>query len=138
MFNFLAILGIAIFKGPGSLDILQGHSKATMLLICNNAAQGILSSFFFKYAGIASAALFGHTLTINFILGISIVFISMHQFFSPLSMIKDKPQNGNFEMIDNQNNQRSKDTSFVNMAAGATEDASHCVGHDEKAPLLPH
>ncbi|KAL4609823.1 hypothetical protein ACB092_08G008700 [Castanea dentata] len=154
MFNFLAILGIAIFKGPGSLDILQGHSKATMLLICNNAAQGILSSFFFKYAdtilkkysstvatiftGIASAALFGHTLTINFILGISIVFISMHQFFSPLSKMKDKPQNGNFEMIDNQNNQRSKDTSFVNMAAGATEDASHRVGHDEKAPLLPH
>nr|XP_023918798.1 CMP-sialic acid transporter 3-like isoform X2 [Quercus suber] len=138
MFNFLAILGIAIFKGPGSLDILQGHSKATMLLICNNAAQGILSSFFFKYAGIASATLFGHTLTINFILGISIVFISMHQFFSPLSKIKDEPPNGNFEMIDNQNNQRSKDTSFVNMAAGANEDASHRVGHDEKAPLLPH
>jgi len=40
-----------MFKGPSSLDILQGHSKATMLLICNNAAQGILSSFFFKYAG---------------------------------------------------------------------------------------
>lgn len=37
--------------GPSSFDILQGHSKATMLLICNNAAQGILSSFFFKYAG---------------------------------------------------------------------------------------
>ncbi|XP_050241905.1 CMP-sialic acid transporter 3-like isoform X3 [Quercus robur] len=154
MFNFLAILGIAIFKGPGSLDILQGHSKATMLLICNNAAQGILSSFFFKYAdtilkkysstvatiftGIASAALFGHALTINFILGISIVFISMHQFFSPLSKIKDEPQNVNFEMIDNQNNQRSKDTSFVNMAAGANEDASHHVGCDGKAPLLPH
>ncbi|XP_030970740.1 CMP-sialic acid transporter 2-like isoform X4 [Quercus lobata] len=154
MFNFLAILGIAIFKGPSSLDILQGHSKATMLLICNNAAQGILSSFFFKYAdtilkkysstvatiftGIASAALFGHALTINFILGISIVFISMHQFFSPLSKIKDEPQNVNFEMIDNQNNQRSKDTSFVNMAAGANEDASHRVGCDEKAPLLPH
>ena len=31
------------------------------------------------FTGIASAALFGHTLTINFILGISIVFISMHQ-----------------------------------------------------------
>lgn len=154
MFNFLAILGIAIFKGPGSLDILQGHSKATVLLICNNAAQGILSSFFFKYAdtilkkysstvatiftGIASAALFGHALTINFILGISIVFISMHQFFSPLSKIKDEPQNVNFEMIDNQNNQRSKDTSFVNMAAGANEDASHHVGCDGKAPLLPH
>lgn len=38
-------------SGPGSLDIFQGHSKATMLLIVNNAAQGILSSFFFKYAG---------------------------------------------------------------------------------------
>uniref|UniRef100_A0A2N9F4P3 Uncharacterized protein n=1 Tax=Fagus sylvatica TaxID=28930 RepID=A0A2N9F4P3_FAGSY len=154
MFNLIAILGIAIFKGPGSLDILEGHSKATMLLICNNAAQGILSSFFFKYAdtilkkyssnvatiftGIASAALFGHTLTINFVLGISIVFISMHQFFSPLSKIKDEPQNGNLEIVDNQNNQRSKDTSFVNMAAGANEDASHLVGHDEKAPLLPH
>lgn len=31
------------------------------------------------FTGIASAALFGHTLTMNFILGISIVFISMHQ-----------------------------------------------------------
>lgn len=38
-------------SGPSSFDILEGHSKATMLLICNNAAQGILSSFFFKYAG---------------------------------------------------------------------------------------
>lgn len=31
------------------------------------------------FTGIASAALFGHMLTMNFILGISIVFISMHQ-----------------------------------------------------------
>ncbi|CAL5343494.1 unnamed protein product [Camellia sinensis] len=62
---------------PSSFDIFEGHSKATMLLIFNNAAQGILSSFFFKYAdtilkkysstaatiftGIASAALFGHS-----------------------------------------------------------------------------
>ncbi|KAF5462722.1 hypothetical protein F2P56_018705 [Juglans regia] len=152
IFNFLAIIGIAIFKGPSSLDILQGHSKATMLLICNNAAQGILSSFFFKYAdtilkkysstvatiftGIASAALFGHTLTINFILGISIVFISMHQFFSPLSKIKDEPQKDHLEM-DNEKNQRTKDTSVINMAAGANDDANHRVGHDEKAPLLP-
>ncbi|KAL8483156.1 hypothetical protein ACS0TY_026006 [Phlomoides rotata] len=95
IFNFLGILGTVIFKGPSSFDILEGHSKATMLLICNNAAQGILSSFFFKYAdtilkkysstvatiftGIASAVMFGHTLTINFMLGISVVFISMHQ-----------------------------------------------------------
>ncbi|XP_061976851.1 CMP-sialic acid transporter 2-like isoform X1 [Populus nigra] len=153
IFNFLAILVTALFIGPSSLDILHGHSKATMLLICNNAAQGILSSFFFKYAdtilkkysstvatiftGIASAVLFGHTLTMNFILGISIVFISMHQFFSPLSKVKDEPQNGSLETVDSQNNQRSKDSSFINMAAGANDDASHRVEHDEKAPLLP-
>ncbi|KAJ6768240.1 NUCLEOTIDE-SUGAR TRANSMEMBRANE TRANSPORTER [Salix koriyanagi] len=122
IFNFLAILVTAIFKGPSSLDILHGHSRATMLLICNNAAQGILSSFFFKYAdtilkkysstlatiftGIASAVLFGHTLTINFILGISIVFISMHQFFSPLSKVKDEPREGILEVVDSQNSQR--------------------------------
>ncbi|XP_022150411.1 CMP-sialic acid transporter 2 [Momordica charantia] len=149
IFNFLGILGTVIIKGPSSFDILQGHSKATMLLIANNAAQGILSSFFFKYAdtilkkysstvatiftGIASAALFGHTLTMNFVLGISIVFISMHQFFSPLSKVKDE-QNGITEMVD-VDNQRSKG-SFINIAAGASEEASHHVA-DERKPLLP-
>lgn len=153
IFNFLAILGIAIFKGPGSLDIFEGHSKATMLLIVNNAAQGILSSFFFKYAdtilkkysstvatiftGIASALLFGHTLTMNFLLGISVVFISMHQFFSPLSKVKDDQQNGTVELIDVRENHSSKDSSFLNMAAGANEEASHRVGPDERQPLLP-
>ncbi|CAK9313703.1 unnamed protein product [Citrullus colocynthis] len=135
IFNFMGILGTVVMKGPSSFDILQGHSKATMLLIANNAAQGILSSFFFKYAdtilkkysstvatiftGIASAALFGHTLTMNFVLGISIVFISMHQFFSPLSKVKDE-QNGMTEMVD-VDNQRSKG-SFINMAAGANDE----------------
>ncbi|OIT38807.1 CMP-sialic acid transporter 3 [Nicotiana tabacum] len=153
IFNFLAILGIAIFKGPSSLDIFEGHSKATMLLIVNNAAQGILSSFFFKYAdtilkkysstvatiftGIASALLFGHTLTINFLLGISVVFISMHQFFSPLAKVKDDQQNGTLELIDVGEKHSSKDSSFVNMAAGANEEASHLVGPDERQPLLP-
>ncbi|XP_031091613.1 CMP-sialic acid transporter 2-like isoform X2 [Ipomoea triloba] len=152
-FNFLGILGTALFKGPDSLDILQGHSRATMLLICNNAAQGILSSFFFKYAdtilkkysstvatiftGIASALLFGHTLTMNFILGISIVFISMHQFFSSLSKAKDENKNGDLQIIDAQKDFRSKDSSFLNMTAGAHEDTSHLVGPDERAPLLP-
>uniref|UniRef100_A0A453P1G5 Uncharacterized protein n=1 Tax=Aegilops tauschii subsp. strangulata TaxID=200361 RepID=A0A453P1G5_AEGTS len=51
IFNFLGILGTALFQGPENFNILQGHSRATMFLICNNAAQGILSSFFFKYAG---------------------------------------------------------------------------------------
>ncbi|XP_072965310.1 CMP-sialic acid transporter 4-like [Typha angustifolia] len=152
IFNFLAIIVTAIIKGPISFDILQGHSKATMFLICNNAAQGILSSFFFKYAdtilkkysstvatiftGIASAALFGHTLTMNFILGISIVFISMHQFFSPLAKVKDEGPDGKLEMIDAQD-LRLKEASFIDMSAGATEDASHRVGSDERKLLLP-
>lgn len=73
-------------------------AQVTMLLVLNNALQGILSSFFFKYAdtilkkysstvatiftGIMSAALFGHSLTLNFVIGVTIVFISMHQFFA--------------------------------------------------------
>ncbi|KAK8960886.1 CMP-sialic acid transporter 3 [Platanthera guangdongensis] len=150
IFNLLGIVGSAIFKGPGSFDILQGHSRATIFLICNNAAQGILSSFFFKYAdtilkkysstvatiftGIASAALFGHTLTINFILGISIVFISMHQFFSPLAKVKDDVPSG-LEM--NDQSHRSQDASFINMAAGANEDFNHRSEEDERRPLLP-
>ncbi|KAK4566812.1 hypothetical protein RGQ29_002889 [Quercus rubra] len=152
IFNLLGILVTAIVKGPASFDILEGHSKATMLLIANNAAQGILSSFFFKYAdtilkkysstvatiftGIASAVMFGHTLTVNFLLGISIVFISMHQFFSPLSKVRDEQQNGKLELVDVHENQRPKD-SFINMAAGASEEASHLVGSDERKPLLP-
>ncbi|XP_052293980.1 CMP-sialic acid transporter 2 isoform X2 [Citrus sinensis] len=152
IFNFLGILVTAIFKGPDNLDILQGHSKATMLLIFNNAAQGILSCFFLKYAdailkkysstvatiftGIASAVLFGHTLTMNFLLGISIVFISMHQFFSSLSKAKDEQQNGMHELRDVQENHRSKE-SFIDIAAGANEEAAHRIGSDERQPLLP-
>ncbi|XP_024044104.1 CMP-sialic acid transporter 2 isoform X3 [Citrus clementina] len=152
IFNFLGILVTAIFKGPDNLDILQGHSKATMLLIFNNAAQGILSCFFLKYAdailkkysstvatiftGIASAVLFGHTLTMNFLLGISIVFISMHQFFSSLSKAKDEQQNGTHELRDVQENHRSKE-SFIDIAAGANEEAAHRIGSDERQPLLP-
>ncbi|KAL5074065.1 hypothetical protein RYX36_013049 [Vicia faba] len=133
MFNFLGIVVSAIVKGPNSFDILEGHSKATILLIANNAAQGILSSFFFKYAdtilkkysstvatiftGVASAVLFGHKLTMNFLIGISIVFISMHQFFSPLAKVRDE-QNGVLELPEVQEKQRSKDA-FINMAAGA-------------------
>ncbi|KAL3634966.1 CMP-sialic acid transporter 4 [Castilleja foliolosa] len=153
IFNFLGILGTVIIKGPNSFDIFEGHSKATMLLICNNAAQGILSSFFFKYAdtilkkysstvatiftGIASAVMFGHTLTINFMLGISVVFISMHQFFSPLAKAKDDLQNGAVEMVDVQDDHRSRDSKFINVAAGAIEEATHRVGSDERQPLLP-
>ncbi|KAK4799973.1 hypothetical protein SAY86_025338 [Trapa natans] len=136
IFNFLAILGITIFQGPSNLNIFEGHSKATMLLIFNNAAQGILSSFFFKYAdtilkkysstvatiftGIASAILFGHTLTVNFVLGISVVFISMHQFFSTLSKVKELPKTGKLDAIDEQDDHRSKDP-FINMSGANDE-----------------
>ncbi|KAG9136197.1 hypothetical protein Leryth_003799 [Lithospermum erythrorhizon] len=156
IFNFLGIIGIAVFKGPNSFDILEGHSKATMLLMCNNAAQGILSSFFFKYAdtilkkysstvatiftGIASAVMLAQPLTVNFLLGISVVFISMHQFFSPLAKVKDDEQNGVLDQIEVQNmhkimvfkilvplyaNIRRNDESFVNMAASAHEEVFH-------------
>uniref|UniRef100_A0A0A9D871 Uncharacterized protein n=1 Tax=Arundo donax TaxID=35708 RepID=A0A0A9D871_ARUDO len=152
IFNFLGILGTVIFQGPESFDILRGHSRATMFLICNNAAQGILSSFFFKYAdtilkkysstvatiftGLASAAFLGQPLTINFLLGISIVFISMHQFFSPLAKVKDDKPSGTVEFGDTQNH-RSAESSFVNMTAGAADDASHLNATDERKPLLP-
>lgn len=152
-FNFLGIIGTVIINGPGNFDILQGHSKATLFLILNNAAQGILSSFFFKYAdtilkkysstvatiftGIASAVLFGHSLTINFMLGISVVVISMHQFFSPLGKVKDETSNGTLEMIDSPK-LRAKESSLINMAAGAAEDANHVAAIDERKPLLPH
>ncbi|XP_066307694.1 CMP-sialic acid transporter 3-like isoform X3 [Miscanthus floridulus] len=114
IFNFLGLVITAIIQGPSSFNILEGHSKATMFLICNNAAQGILSSFFFKYAdtilkkysstiatiftGVASAVLFGHTLTINFVLGISIVIVSMHQYLS--NQIKDEVPSSKVEMAE--------------------------------------
>lgn len=60
--------------------------------------QGILSSFFYKFAdtilkkysstiatiftAMMSWAMFGHQLTMNFLIGVSIVFVSMHQFFT--------------------------------------------------------
>ncbi|KAK8473927.1 hypothetical protein V6N11_034805, partial [Hibiscus sabdariffa] len=88
------------------------------------------------FTGIASAILFGHTLTINFVLGISVVIISMHQFFSSLSKVKDEKQSDSLEMVDSQDSKRSKDASLLNMTAGANEDASHHV-HEEKRPLLP-
>ena len=78
--------------------VFHGHSSLTMLLVANNAAQGILSSFFFKFAdtilkkysstvatiftGLMSAVLFGHALSINFCIGVTIVLISMHLFFT--------------------------------------------------------
>lgn len=97
-FNLLGLLVVASMGRLQSSSIFAGFSGVTVLLVVNNALQGILSSFFFKYAdtilkkysstiatiftGLMSALLFGHELTINFCIGVSIVFISMHIFFS--------------------------------------------------------
>jgi len=84
--------------------ILCDAAQITFVLVVNNAMQGILSSFFFKYAdtilkkysstvatlvtGLLSAALFSHKLTMNFCIGVTIVGISMHQFFSQGALTK--------------------------------------------------
>uniref|UniRef100_A0A0D9V917 CMP-sialic acid transporter 3 n=1 Tax=Leersia perrieri TaxID=77586 RepID=A0A0D9V917_9ORYZ len=150
IFNFLGLVITAIIQGPSSFNILEGHSKATMFLICNNAAQGILSSFFFKYAdtilkkysstiatiftGVASAMLFGHTLTINFVLAISIVIISMHQYLS--NQIKDEIPSSKIEMAD-AHEHRSKESVVVNVSDSIASEAKHRHGTDERQPLLP-
>ncbi|XP_025814800.1 CMP-sialic acid transporter 3 isoform X3 [Panicum hallii] len=151
IFNFLGLVITAIIQGPSSFNILEGHSKATMFLICNNAAQGILSSFFFKYAdtilkkysstiatiftGVASAVLFGHTLTINFVLGISIVIISMHQYLS--NQIKDVVPSSKVEMADVHDHSRVKESVCVNVTDSVASEAKHRHGSDERQPLLP-
>ncbi|EFN56541.1 hypothetical protein CHLNCDRAFT_22063 [Chlorella variabilis] len=90
------LVGLLLMMATGHMrpgHMLQGFRAVTFLLVVNNALQGILSSFFYKYAdtilkkysstiatiltGLASAALFGHALTLNFLIGVSIVFISM-------------------------------------------------------------
>ncbi|KAF5828357.1 hypothetical protein DUNSADRAFT_17740 [Dunaliella salina] len=103
VFNLGALLAVSAWRGEGLSAIFAGQSSVTTLLIVNNAAQGILSSFFYKYAdtilkkysstiatiftALMSWVLFGHSLTLNFMLGVSIVLISMHQFFT----FGDKP-----------------------------------------------
>lgn len=150
IFNFIGLVVTAIIQGPSSFNILEGHSKATMFLICNNAAQGILSSFFFKYAdtilkkysstiatiftGVASAVLFGHTLTINFVLGISIVIISMHQYLS--NQIKDEVPSSKVEMAEAHDHSR-KEPSYVNVPDSGASESKHRHGSDERQPLLP-
>ncbi|XWS57211.1 hypothetical protein CRYUN_Cryun09bG0154800 [Craigia yunnanensis] len=99
-------------KGYGAADTILKKYSSTIATI---------------FTGIASAVLFDHTLTINFVLGISIVIISMHQFFSALSKVKDEQQSGSVEMVNSQDRQRyafflSRDASFLNMTAGANED----------------
>ncbi len=98
MFGMLGMSAIGGLQGHQHKGLLDGFNGITFALIVNNALQGILSSFFFKFAdtilkkysstiatiltGLLSAVLFGHPLTLNFAIGVSVVFISMHLFFS--------------------------------------------------------
>jgi len=110
VFNLIGLCTLAISNGGHGLSLLSGHNSVTLMLVVNNAAQGILSSFFFKFAdtilkkysstvatiltGLMSSLLFGHELTVNFFIGVSIVFISMHLFFShkdPNKAVKASP-----------------------------------------------
>lgn len=100
-FNALGLLTIASVHRLSISSTFSGLSPVVLILVANNALQGVLSSFFFKYAdtilkkysstiatlftALLSAALFGHALTLNFCIGVSIVGISMHQFFSQSS-----------------------------------------------------
>lgn len=60
-------------------SFLQSHWVEVCLIWTDTILKKYSSTVATIFTGIASAALFGHTLTINFILGISVVFISMHQ-----------------------------------------------------------
>lgn len=98
VFNLAGMVAVATLGRQPISHMFSGLSTVTFLLVANNALQGVLSSFFFKYAdtilkkysstiatlftAVLSAALFGHKLTLNFCIGVSIVGISMHQFFS--------------------------------------------------------
>ncbi|KAG2325497.1 hypothetical protein Bca52824_008225 [Brassica carinata] len=59
------------------------------------------------------------------------------QFFSPLAKVKDEQQqNGSLELSNARDIHRAND-SFINMAAGANEEATHRGESDDRTPLLP-
>ncbi|ACO66017.1 Drug/Metabolite transporter superfamily, partial [Micromonas commoda] len=104
VFNLIGLFGVGVYRSwnGGSEgwmpSVFRGHSIVTCLLVANNAAQGVLSTFFFKFAdsvmkkhssnaatiftALLSAAMFGHTLRANFVVGGAIVLISMHLFYA--------------------------------------------------------
>ncbi|EFJ42093.1 hypothetical protein VOLCADRAFT_107400 [Volvox carteri f. nagariensis] len=156
---FGAVMGGPWF-GAGSLATLvgcdkrqvgtagEGLSLITYLLIANNAAQGLLSSFFYKFAdtilkkysstiatiwtALLSFAMFGHELTINFFLGVSIVFVSMHQFFTFGD--KGKPGETRSKML------YSPSLDHIALAGGGSAgglSGAQGEGGDMRRPLLP-
>ncbi|XRB06007.1 CMP-sialic acid transporter [Pycnococcus provasolii] len=97
LFNLAGLLATNLTT-TNPAPIFSGYSRVTLILVVNNAMQGILSSLFFKFAdtilkkysstvatiltALMSAALFGHSLSMHFAIGVSMVFVSMHQFFT--------------------------------------------------------
>lgn len=147
LFNFAFLAVTAMREGQPLGAMFKGLSLVTYLLIANNAAQGVLSSFFYKFAdtilkkysstiatiwtALLSFALFGHALTINFFLGVSIVFVSMHQFFT----FGDKPKHGEAraKML------YSPSMDQIALAAAGVQNANGATaeGGDMRRPLLP-
>lgn len=148
---FFLLKSLPVANGGSGYSLLEGHSRATAFLIINNALQGILSSFFFKYAdtilkkyssaiatiftALASASLFGHSLTINFILGVSIVLISMHQFFLTAEPPRSAPQHRH---VDSSPGRSASPAEVMHMASLANEEGYHKADPTpEDEPLLP-
>ena len=141
-FNAAGLI-LAILAGTVSASTaFSGFTMVTTLLIINNALQGILSSFFYKFAdtilkkysstiatiftGLLSAALFGHQLTLNFLIGVSIVFISMHIFFS-LGGVKQG--NINAKSDNNNNNNKRHNSSSSSLEGGGSLAVSPSMDH---------
>lgn len=47
-FNLLGAFAVCVYKQQGLAAIFQHQSRVTWALVLNNAAQGVLSSFFYK------------------------------------------------------------------------------------------
>ncbi|KAK3268636.1 hypothetical protein CYMTET_22866 [Cymbomonas tetramitiformis] len=149
IFNMFGLLMVwMLSEGESGLKLITGgHNTVTMLLVVNNAAQGIVSSFFFKFAdtilkkysstvatiftGLMSAALFGHELTVNFGIGVTIVFISMHLFFSEQQKSgKGKKNAAGLE-------EGSRQESVSDLTAAALHERDHSARPDTQQYILP-
>eukprot|EP00882_Tetradesmus_deserticola_P016135 GHRQ01017213.1.p1 GENE.GHRQ01017213.1~~GHRQ01017213.1.p1 ORF type:complete len:244 (+),score=90.05 GHRQ01017213.1:1285-2016(+) len=151
-FNLLGALGVCLYQQRSFGSIFEHQTRVTLILVVNNALQGILSSFFYKFAdtilkkysstiatiftALMSWAMFGHQLTVNFLIGVSIVFVSMHQFFTFGDKSKGPPgaglpvpgQPSAMMHSPSMDHIRMSDANGIAVVAGEEED---------KAPLLP-
>jgi hypothetical protein len=90
------LLACRILKESGLLGLGPTWSFVLpLLLLLLQFADTILKKYSSTIATIFTAitswALFGHKLTMNFLIGVSIVFISMHQFFTFGDKATQKP-----------------------------------------------